>query len=252
MKIAEDLYLVGSGRYGLSHEFDCNIYLVVFDRQLILIDAGAGVKPELITENIKKEGLNPSEIEKVFLTHSHADHVAGGAYFQKEFSCEVFAPEGADSLISSGTEEELGLQIAKRSGLYSPEYQPPRFEVDQTLKHKQTVSLGSAMLTSILVPGHSRYSSCFLIEGDRARTLFTGDSVFFNGKIGLLNCPGSSLSNYRKHIQRLGNLGVERLLPGHGIFTLSRGQDHLNKAISFLEQINVPPLHGPTSGKADI
>ena len=78
MRVTNHIYLVGSGPYGLSHEFDSNIYLVDCEGALVLIDTGAGIDVKRILNNIKTDGFNFEDITYIFLTHAHADH-SGGA-----------------------------------------------------------------------------------------------------------------------------------------------------------------------------
>jgi glyoxylase-like metal-dependent hydrolase (beta-lactamase superfamily II) len=84
------------------------------------------------------------------------------------------------------------------------------------------------------VPGHSEAITAYLVDTPMGRLLFAGDIVFINGIIGLINYPGSDLAQYRAHIGRLGNLGIDALLPGHLLFTLGDGQRHIDQAIRHL------------------
>jgi len=241
MKIFKDIYLVGSGKYGLSHSFDCNIYLIKCENELVLIDSGAGVEVKSIFENIKNDGLRPENISKVIVTHSHADHVGGCKKIKEKTGCKIYAPWGADKIIEGKTNEgEEGLRIAKKSGLYSPEYEYPHAKIDEVIQDKDRIKIGNEELRAICVPGHSKYSTCFLLEKNERRILFTGDTVFFNGAIGLLNFPGSSLADYRENIDKLSGLSIDVLLPGHEMFVLRDGQMHIDKAVEALKKITVP------------
>ena len=95
-------------------------------------------------------------------------------------------------------------------------------------------------MKTVKVPGHSPHSSCYLMEGKQANSLFTGDVVFFGGEIGLLNCPGSELAGYRKYFYRLLNFEFERLFPGHKVFVISGGKKHVETAADSLRQLSVP------------
>jgi len=240
MKIWEGVYLVGSSKYGLSHPFDCNVYLLKCKDELALIDSGAGVEIKSLFENITNDGLNPEKVRKVIVTHSHADHAGGCKKLKEKIDCKVYAPAGADKLIEKGTDEELGLSIAKKSGLYSEDYEYPHIKVDETVKDNEIIRIGDSKLITIHIPGHTKYSCCFLLEKNDHRIIFTGDTVFFNGEIGLINCPGSSLSDYRENIGKLSNLSIDILLPGHRIFVLRGGQQHIDKAVEALGKIAVP------------
>lgn len=70
----------------------------------------------------------------------------------------------------------------------------------------------------------------FLDDGKR-KILFSGDYVFVNGLVGLLNCPGCDLSLYRKDIKKLKGLEADILLPGHRMVVMDRAQEHIDKAI---------------------
>lgn len=243
MKLTPNVFLIGSGEYGLSHEFDCSVYLIIDNdtREAVIIDAGAGREPEHILRNIIEDGIDPHLVKAIFLTHEHADHVGGAPWLREKIGCKVYAPVGADELIERGTDDELGLSIAKRSGVYAPDYHYPHFKVDGTIADGDSFTIGKLQLQAISLPGHSRHSMCYLLKGEKQRALFTGDVVFFGGEIGLLNCPGSSLADYRANIHKLANLNIEGLFPGHKVFVLKGGQQHLDRAISALGRLAVPP-----------
>jgi phosphoribosyl 1,2-cyclic phosphodiesterase len=64
------LWSLGSGSKG-------NAALVEWDGHRALVDAGFDL-PELVTR-IREAGVAPAEIDEVFLTHGHRDHVQGAA-----------------------------------------------------------------------------------------------------------------------------------------------------------------------------
>lgn len=240
MKLAEHLYLVGSGHFGLSHGFDCSVYVVSCGKELVMIDAGAGVAPERVARNIEKDGLNPSSISRILLTHGHADHAGGAHYFQEKFGCRVYLGEAEADLVEAGSEKDLVLDVAKKSGFYSPDYRFTNCRISVRLTHEERISCGDFAFKAIHVPGHSPGSFCFLADLPEGKVLFTGDTVFTEGVIGMLNCDGSDLSEYRRYIHRLRGLDVDILLPGHRVFVLSRGQIHLDRAIESLGLLQLP------------
>ena len=241
MKIIGNVYLVGSGRIGLSHSFDCNVYLIDGGNELALIDAGVGIESEKIFANIKEDGFDPINIKKVILTHTHADHAGGCKNIREVLNCKIFVPMNEIYLLEKGTDEELGLDIAKESGFYSLDYEYPHCSADVGVSNGDNIRVGGLQLKAINVPGHSPGSTCYFLEHKGKHILFTGDVLFYDGEIGLLNCCGSNLADYRKYIDRLANLAVDVLLPGHKLFTLENGQQHINHAISVLKKLSVPP-----------
>ncbi len=241
MRITQRIYMVGSGQVGLSHATDGHIYLLDAGRQLILVDAGAGQDPTRIIQNIREEGLNERAVAYLLLTHSHADHAGGAKALKALTGAEIICSEVEAGLLTSGSDEELGLDRARRSGIYPPDYVYDHIEADVRVRSGQELRIGALVIRAIEVPGHSLGSICYLVEDGGYRMLFSGDTVFHGGTIGLGNWAGSSLEDYRRYIGRLAGLGVEALLPGHFLWTLRDGQAHLDKAIENLEQAWVPP-----------
>ena len=103
MKISEGIYLVGSGQAGfmISNRSDCHVYLLENPEGHILIDAGVGLETDRIVENIKKEGIDPQSIAHLFLTHSHADHSGGTAWFKEKFDVKVYVSSKEAHLLRS-------------------------------------------------------------------------------------------------------------------------------------------------------
>ena len=241
MKIMPGIYLVGAGMVGLSHSNDSYIYLLDGGGEPALIDAGVGLEIERIFANIEEDGFDPTKINKVILTHTHADHAGGCKGMREKLRCKIFVPGDEVNLLERGTDEELGLIIAKESGIYSPDYLFPHCSTDVAVSNGDTIWVGELQLKAIHTPGHSPGSTCYLLEHRGKHILFTGDVVFYDGEIGLLNYWGSNLADYRSYINRLANLSVDVLLPGHKLFTLRDGQQHIDRAISALKKLSVPP-----------
>ena len=61
MRLAERIYLVGSGSFGfdLTDPYDCHVYLLDGGTELALIDVGAGMGAEAIVENVRRDGFDP-------------------------------------------------------------------------------------------------------------------------------------------------------------------------------------------------
>lgn len=241
MKILDNVYLVGSGQSGLSHPFDCNIYLIDGEGELALIDSGAGADVYPVLSNIKKDGFNPENITKIILTHHHADHSGGCKKIKEATSAEIYIHPNGVAFVEKGDEKEMGLNVAKSSGFYSPDYTYKPFKIDYTINDGDIISVGKVKLKAINIPGHSNDSTCFFMNEKYMNVLFTGDVVSYDGKIGLLNRSDSNLEDYRNYFTRIAVLSFDALLPGHGIFILKGGQQHVEKAALALKKLPPPP-----------
>lgn len=243
MRIIKNIYLVGSGDFGLSHEFDCNVYAIVEPSGVILIDAGSGVESDTILANLAREGedLVRQGIKCVLLTHAHADHAGGAHYFFETFGCDVMICAEEVVALETGADELIHLTLAKKSGLYSFDYKFQPCKVTRALVDNTILRFETVTITALHVPGHSVGSMCYLADFGFARALFTGDTVFPNGVLGVLNCEGSSLHDYRIYLPKLKNLGIQLLFPGHRHFVCKNGQKHIDMACEFLGRLQLPP-----------
>ncbi|MCK5784838.1 MAG: MBL fold metallo-hydrolase, partial [Desulfobacterales bacterium] len=68
--------------------FSC---LVESNNQKILFDTGA--KAEILVGNMKKLGLDPLEIDSVFISHDHWDHTGGLSAILETNPVRVYVPE---------------------------------------------------------------------------------------------------------------------------------------------------------------
>jgi glyoxylase-like metal-dependent hydrolase (beta-lactamase superfamily II) len=95
-------------------------------------------------------------------------------------------------------------------------------------------------LRAVVAPGHSVGSTAYVLETSAGRDLFCGDTVFWGGKLGLLNCWGSSAEAYRANFHRLVQLDIAGFYPGHQLFAVADGQRHLNAAAEALAGVYMP------------
>jgi glyoxylase-like metal-dependent hydrolase (beta-lactamase superfamily II) len=112
--------------------------------------------------------------------------------------------------------------------------------VDVVLRGDERLQCGDLELTVIPTPGHSAGSVCFLVDTEEGVALFAGDTVFARGRISLIVAPGSDLLALQESVAGLRGLNVTSLLPGHGIFPLEGGQEHIDQAIEAFSTM-LPP-----------
>jgi glyoxylase-like metal-dependent hydrolase (beta-lactamase superfamily II) len=242
MKIGDSVYIVGSGPIGMSQAFDCHVYVVdCGGGALVMIDGGAGEAPDQLVKNMEKDGLDPRSVKAILLTHSHLDHSGGAAYLRTLLGCRTYISAAEKDLLEHGTPESTGLIRAQSIGLYSPTYPVRNCAADVIVNGGDTLEFGDVRFEVHAVPSHSPGSLCFLVELPyNGRTLFSGDVVFADGVISVLNMEGSSLSAYRRNLPSLGALRVDSLMPGHGLFVVSGGQCHIDQAIDSLKLLRCP------------
>ncbi len=240
--MTERISVVGGGATGLgiSYALDPNVYLLSGGEELALVDAGAGPGEERILENVRSLGYEPGQIKHIFLTHAHADHAGGAASLAERLEARVYLSELERKALENADEETLGLSIARRNGYYPEDYRLRPCKVDVALRGDERLRCGDLELAVIPTPGHSTGSVCFLVEAEEGVAVFAGDTVFAGGRISLIVAPGSDLLALQESVASLRGLNVTSLLPGHGIFPLEGGQEHIDQAVEAFSTM-LPP-----------
>jgi glyoxylase-like metal-dependent hydrolase (beta-lactamase superfamily II) len=240
--LTQRISVVGGGATGLgiSHALDPNVYLLSGGEELALVDAGAGAGEDRILDNVRSLGYEPGQIKHILLTHAHADHAGGAASLAERLGVRVYLSELEREALENADEEALGLSIARRNGYYPEDYRLRACKVDVVLRGDERLQCGDLELTVIPTPGHSAGSVCFLVDTEEGVALFAGDTVFARGRISLIVAPGSDLLALQESVAGLRGLNVTSLLPGHGIFPLEGGQEHIDQAIEAFSTM-LPP-----------
>lgn len=243
MRLTDRVYIVGSGTLGLglSHELDCNVYLVNGQTEMALIDAGAGLEPHRIAENIAADGLDVGKLKYVLLTHAHADHAGGCRDWKDSFGITVLASPQAARFVREGNEAGISLGRAKAAGIYPASYQFRDCEVGAELREGDVCRVGDCELQVLETPGHCAGSLSYLLTAGNRTHLFSGDTVFHGGKILLTNVYDCDVQEYVKSIQKLAPLSTDALLPGHLCVAIGDGQTHIRKAAECLARMMIPP-----------
>lgn len=245
IRLEKGIFMVGggSGGPGISNFKDCNVYLVEGERDAFLIDGGSGMDTGRIIENIRETGCPIDKITHMFVTHAHGDHGGGIEDYRGYIpGMKVLASAGEARLLENGTEEELGLTAAKCKGAYPQDYVYKHCQVDHRVEDGEMFQAGDAVVRAVTLSGHSVESVCYVVDKGGKRYLFSGDSIYLNGVLSLINCYGSTMEGYRQNIGKLAGLNVEALIPSHFRLTLSGGQAHIDKAIEALRCSSLPPM----------
>lgn len=128
-------------------------YLLISDGEALLVDPVRDISFYL--ETAKKEG---AKIKGVYLTHSHADFVAGHTEIKKALNVPIYQ--------------------SHKSGVDYP---------IEAVDEKSTVKVGNATLKFMDTPGHTPDGQCCAVyskdNADAPKLLFTGD-VLFVGSVG--------------------------------------------------------------------
>jgi glyoxylase-like metal-dependent hydrolase (beta-lactamase superfamily II) len=242
MLLLPSVLLVGSGSNGifLTDFYDCNVYLIDCNSELVLIDSGAGYDIHDLVQQIELANPYRKKISWILLTHAHADHSGGASQLKELYKCKIAAPINEAAFIQNGNEHEIGLDLAREAGIYPDDFCFHPCNIDLTLSPHTKLEIGDVCFSILSAAGHSNGGVCFYIHKDNKNILFAGDLLTSEGKISLQNIPGVNLTSYRESILELQNLSVDCFFPGHGCFALKNGHIHIAPAIAAFKGLFLP------------
>jgi hydroxyacylglutathione hydrolase len=199
--------------------FDCNTY-VITGNPGIIIDPGATMFFSSLVDSMQKDGIDPKSINIITNTHLHGDHCAANEAFKQLSGARIAIHPLQKKFYSS-----VVIEGARFFGL-----PPMEFKEDACLENNR-LSAGDMEFELIPSPGHTPDCVCFYCRD--AKILICGD-VIFDRNIGRADLPGGNADELKESINKLSQLEVEYLLPGHmGMVT---GVENIKRNFEFVKE----------------
>lgn len=179
---------------------NCSLLWCSKTKKAALVDPGGDLAK--IKDAVARAGV---EVEKILLTHGHADHCGQAGMLAGELGLPIEGPEEADRFWISRLDED-----GPRFGMETKVFEPDRW-----LKDGDTVRFGEIELEVIHCPGHTPGHVVFF---HRPTNFAVVGDVLFAGSIGRTDFP---MSNHQSLIDaitgKLWPLGNDvTFIPGHG------------------------------------
>jgi glyoxylase-like metal-dependent hydrolase (beta-lactamase superfamily II) len=156
-------------------------------------------------------------IKQIILTHEHYDH-CGGVKKLRDLTggnTKIISYENAADIIEHGESVFAGLL----GGVM------PKMPVNVRLIDGDTIDIGDETFEVIHTPGHTPGSMC--LYNKASKSLISGDTIFAYGSFGRYDFPGGDPVLLRQSIEKLAELDVENLYPGHEQYIEGRGKEHM-------------------------
>ena len=203
--------------------------------ECVLIDCPPD--PTSILKRLEHHGLR---LVALLSTHGHVDHVGGigSVVHPQDHDVPVHIHDDDRHMLLDpvGTSGQFG-QLLLGAGL---DLRPP--ELLYGLDDGQQVSGAGMTFTAIHTPGHTRGSTCFLMEVEgEAQVLFSGDHLF-QGSIGRTDLPGGSFDQLMESmVEKILPMSDDvNVLPGHGPTTTVGHERRFNPFLLELQQRRTP------------
>ena len=154
------------------------VYIFIIEgEKLHLIDTGVASAFDDIKNFIQSLGRDISEIQHIFLTHSHPDHIGAVKPIQEASNCVVYAPKNEIDWI-----ENIQLQFQNRPVPGFNKLVAGSVKVNHSFEDLQEIALEEYItVQSFLTPGHSSGSTSYFLKEKNA--LFCGDAILLPGEI---------------------------------------------------------------------
>lgn len=222
---------------------DLNSYVIKADNRNLIIDTGfnRGVCYEAMEKGLRALEIDLSKTD-FMLTHMHSDHTGlvsrlytdtSIVYFSridsKVFDESIDWQAMLDYALHNGFElEELMKAAQSHPGF---KYRPRKIPELTLVDDGSIIEIGDYKLRCILTPGHTEGHICLYEE--EKQILFSGDHVLYDitPHIESWSYEVNSLENYMLSLDKVRNLPVKLVLPGHrNFFTdLQARTDELKK-----------------------
>lgn len=205
-RIFGNLYFVGN-RYVSSHVIDTG-------EGLILLDSNFPECTFLLTEGMRKLGLDPYDIKYILHSHGHYDHIGGTRALAEYFGAKTIigAPDapyvnGSENLTWA---EELGFKFFGE------------FEPDIVLNDGDVFELGKTKIRAVSTPGHTPGTMSYFFNVEDGKTsriagMFGGAGVnsMTNEFLNAYGLPLSFRDDFINSLEKVKNEKVDILIGNH-------------------------------------
>ena len=209
-----------------------------------LFDAGIAPLAPLYVREIK-EILGDRSPERLFLTHSHFDHVGSAGFFKKTWpDMKIAASPLTGKVISKPTAVSLITRLNQETAdavrnwgqaeLYDIPFRP--FILDELLSPGQEVEIGPDLtIKTLFTPGHTRdFISYYIIQ---KRILVASEAVGCNQGGYIMTEFLTDYDLYKESLESLAELKVDVLCQGHHlVFTGSDASGHISSSLAQSEK----------------
>ncbi len=229
---------------GLLAEWGLSI-LVETDHTNILLDAGQSIS---VGHNAEAQGIDLHKIDKIVLSHGHADHTGGllNVLAQIGKNVEIIAHPGAMTTKYSGKQEDKRKNIGMPFQLQELENLGAKFKLSKT-----PVKITADIMTTGEVPMVTDFEQIdpdrfFVKEGSQwcPDELKDDLALIINTKPGLivvLGCAHRGIINTLYHAQHLTGRKEIRLVIG-GCHLINTSEERIYRTIAALQELAVQKI----------
>jgi glyoxylase-like metal-dependent hydrolase (beta-lactamase superfamily II) len=222
-----------------------NIFAVIHHDRAVLFDTGINFPRTMpkLEEFLNELHISPARVERIFITHYHADHCGVAGEIKRLSGASILASHEGGEIRRWQKNHNDVLEIIHQ--FYSQQGMPLKlihslrelfrrfrkatvpFDVDRCLENGEIISIGDRSFECIATPGHSRDHLCYYFPDEGI--LLAGDHVLPhitpNLSPDLSDRSFRPLKCFLQSLSRIEGLAVSQVFPAHGTpYTDLRGR----------------------------
>jgi len=205
----------------------------------ILVDAALPNHEDAFTAALNERGYEPGDIGHVLITHPHVDHIGQVGTVLNAGNPTVYAPASVRERFARDSEAlgervrrncvEVGMPDERVEGAVDMAVESLERNaellavdaVDNWISPGETVAVGDLEVSAVHAPGHQADHLCYVTELHGESALLAGDMAIqpFRPVVmhdGLDDGHREAFEAFYTALDRLSELDVERVYPGHG------------------------------------
>lgn len=194
-----------------------------------LVDSGVGGSEKAIFSYMEAIGRKPEEIQGIFLTHAHPDHIGSAARIKELTGCTVYASRGERRWI-----EDIDLQFRERPIPNFHALAGASTRVDTVVKDGDVITPEPGMeIRAVGSRGHSCDGVSYWLRDREA--LFTGDAIPAGNDVPIYINRDWSIAT----LHRLLDLSPVRLYcpAWDKVYTGPEGAEAISRALALIGDI---------------
>ena len=194
-----------------------NAGIIQTPESIIFIDSGMSAHSGKYLWDFAKERMNGTEDLYLILTHKDTDHCFGMNEIKKHGATVISHEHTAEILHSEHDLSKNAIAKRVRKQYYSEDVlgNVVLSRPEQTIIRDTTINLGEE-IQLLSIPGHT--PGDIAVYHPRSKVLFTGDAIL-EGMDPYVRPDSINLKTWIRNLERLRELDIEWILPGHGVLS---------------------------------
>lgn len=233
-------------------------FLIDDGNTAILYDSGFGFTGENLGKKIQ-DVLGKRQLDYIFLSHSHYDHVLGSIYVKRIFpNAKIVAGSYANKIFKKDSAKNTMMQLDKtfalKNGIGECDYTLPIDDlwVDIEVNDGDIIQCGQMIFQILSLPGHTKCSVGFYLEKNKLLLGSETLGVYFGNEFiipSYLVGYDLTIQSFNK-VEKLNLINI--LVPHYGLLSCEKTRFYLERGRKNAEETAQDIINSIKAGKSQL